>query len=1093
MSKRLTTTLRQLSAIAAIAFTAGAAHADKVTTLDDGVSFGTWVQISQKNDGFPANDLMYQGRKLTPHEALQLKAKGLDLSTLDPDRTTDIWAGKDKSIQDKADDQLPASNMQTLDFRSTFAVYPDMYAATVQGAKPMRLFMGVTLHTHLLRKELLRRMGYNVPASKWVPVVKVRFPNADVRHAVLHDDIASSTGVNAQRWCFATQKLLDDEQARDKTLTAASLPCRLAPASYGLKDDLEVAFQDVMVTDSFDPYYNLSVTAPTSGDSSAQLVGGDTRILRVLALIYGLVDTPESINQLQFYVSNVTNQNITFTLPDKANFNCSLDDARWFMRRLLKIDRATWSDMIDKAHFPPAVGKILLEKVIARRNSLIQPFGLQAAAIPADQSNYNMAPDLVNMKLIRQDWPGYASRFAWGDPDSPLAHLKYYLFSVMEGNAISNAVHEFNTKVVDKYTSVDERIKQHNEDLAQKMLRHYLTTHQPGRVKFGPWISAPVFEPSLGVDREIIAGPYMGTGGQSDDRTANILQLSDTVSLGARIGVYIGLNALPTATSLSSLISASYTYSFSHIKPVTDLKAAFNTPMKDLFVPLFMRDADRIMRATAAFKSKMKTDATTNVESVDDATRKIINDDMTELSKYLDIGDSFLITQSIDGGPDIRGSVGTGATLAPSAELSVEVNPQKVIITRIHIYRKDATTLQIFRDDGELLGLNANAEISFDLGPAKLPIFEISASKLRGHADTKIMTANVDTDLTRNPTYFDQVAALAQTFKLGNKTTLLEKADPPAKLAVQFSDFSFTRRILIWVKRVLKQSAIINAWNTDGDTDSYIQLSDGVQKGVSFQVEFNDVVNFILQRLTKKTDFDFSSPVADNPGSTFLGHSQTRETTFVARTTQGISEPYVQVETRWEGWKKKAAEAMAILNGLNQRYGYHIYDQNVLWDTKMLQLYEIQSDLHVYRDAINIMVGETPAKEAQFVATYCQTVPQQHDCPGALRDFDKQWRAFHVAQTNDDKGHTILAMVSDIEKAMPFKDLVAFFGGPDNIYLTSEIQAFRVGSETMSDPIKGSSFGKSDPVNPNGVVKSAQSILGIEDGEMYQRWLRDVL
>ena len=46
--------------------------------------------------------------------------------------------------------------------------------------------------------------------------------------------------------------------------------------------------------------------------------------------------------------------------------------------------------------------------------------------------------------------------------------------------------------------------------------------------------------------------------------------------------------------------------------------------------------------------------------------------------------------------------------------------------------------------------------------------------------------------------------------------------------------------ILFWVKRVLKTRSEIEAENTDGDTDSYIQMSDGVQHGVSIQVVRQD-------------------------------------------------------------------------------------------------------------------------------------------------------------------------------------------------------------------------------------------------------------
>ncbi len=43
---------------------AAKAYADVVTDLDSGVSYGTSVQISQKNDDLPANDPFRQARPL---------------------------------------------------------------------------------------------------------------------------------------------------------------------------------------------------------------------------------------------------------------------------------------------------------------------------------------------------------------------------------------------------------------------------------------------------------------------------------------------------------------------------------------------------------------------------------------------------------------------------------------------------------------------------------------------------------------------------------------------------------------------------------------------------------------------------------------------------------------------------------------------------------------------------------------------------------------------------------------------------------------------------------------------------------------------
>jgi hypothetical protein len=55
------------------------------------------------------------------------------------------------------------------------------------------------------------------------------------------------------------------------------------------------------------------------------------------------------------------------------------------------------------------------------------------------------------------------------------------------------------------------------------------------------------------------------------------------------------------------------------------------------------------------------------------------------------------------------------------------------------------------------------------------------------------------------------------------------------------------------------------------------------------------------------------------------------------------------------------------------------------------------------------------------------------------------------------------------------------------------ISGFRIGSETMMDPIYSNTLGTLNPDNPTGVLDSAQQILGIGAGEFGAQWFRNHL
>ena len=75
--------------------------------------------------------------------------------------------------------------------------------------------------------------------------------------------------------------------------------------------------------------------------------------------------------------------------------------------------------------FGPGVRWNWPEPTHARRDSLDSAFGVDVPQLPYDPKT-TLLPALKSGKIVQEDWPGYASRFAWGDPESPLKGLQWY-------------------------------------------------------------------------------------------------------------------------------------------------------------------------------------------------------------------------------------------------------------------------------------------------------------------------------------------------------------------------------------------------------------------------------------------------------------------------------------------------------------------------------------------------------------------------------------------------------------------------------------------------------------------------------------------
>jgi hypothetical protein len=1082
-------------------------------------AFADEVSIPMDNAGLPATDLVYvdahgKSRILNPQEAWRLKkSSGLDLSKLDPDSTGDVWKKAPTQQDDALDEQLPIHDGDTVRYLGVIDSALGRFRFNIQVQSdngPPRTYtvlLGRELHSMLLRKELLRRLGYQIPAMKYIKRLNVILPDAETRDKTFPAAIEHYAERGANRWIISSK-------------TSA--------------DSLQIALQDVAVMEATPLYYNVAFAPPKDFGPDNQIRPFGPRIIRDLGVIYGVANLPEDINLSEWYVGHTENGSLVFDVDDAGNYSVTLDDALWIVRKIAQLTREDFQAAAAQAHVPDFVAKVMTEILVARRNSLVKRFNVNAPILPFD-SKISAGSELVNGRLADQDWQklGYASFFSGPEKDSPLRQIWWYVASQAQSNVTANLLAKAND-ALPAITNADV-INDHEQKLYDEAMQQFAQNGTTQALRFKSWAS-PVIYGGIDISRDIVIGSYMGTSG--DNGASNIVQLADNFGFHVNAGFYIGFDGVPTTPlplALQGQVMGSASIEVTHLKPVTSLKSAVQEPLKNEIVPWVFYRASHLLKSVA--------DLQDGKNQKPEDIKKAITDDLNELKNFIGDEESLILTESVSANEGLQLSAQIPMSLSPS--IGIQPSANQMLLWRIRFYRpkNDPNTLMIFKDKGALDGLQVT--FSGSVGEvASFPVIQFTAKDVSGTADTEVYRVNIDPDPEKNKDLYTNSAALVSALRSGSLDSI-QKSQKPTVIATRFRDDSGSLQFLQYINRSLKTDGTVTVTAPNGATDTFLSITDGKQSGGSYQSLFTQAVNYAVQRLKNGTTFNFDTKAAPNPGQTYKGYSQTRTASLQARIGDSFSEPFGKIQYRWEGWDISPDKVQALVDDLGKRYGFELYPKDFLQDASMLQLYGIDFTINFYEKGIQKILGmsekDKDALMAKYTALYnCKPKPaEQYDGTAgpdpkpcaAMRRFEAGYALYHpksgnwltkvvsLFQVSNDlaqfgdffqsywkkstnnvlQAEAILEILSDLEQFASFDDLIQLSGGSDptgqpiNMYAQGMITGFRVGSETLSDPIPSNTYGHVDPNQVGGPMDDAQQILGIDDGEFEAQWLRDHL
>lgn len=1021
----------------------------------------------------PSHDLIYDGRLLTAEEAFRLSNSNenpVDLSQLDPAPSA-VWSNTFQSVLDASLDSLPLKEEETLEFKGTITSNQGIIRFNVLPEDKSRVFtilMEKTLHTTLLRKNILRKLGYKVPAMRYLKKIKVAFENVAQRDRFLNSELPEATYGAPSRWLGFDHRDLPEDQ-------------------------LTITFHDVVaLMPSETDHYNLAMGVPPR-----RLV---SRTLRSLIIPYALMDVGESINKLPWTVGTIDNENLVLPHFSFANMNATYDDVLWSLRRLALLDRQDFKEIVELSHFPEPVEALVLEKLISRRNALLELVAglgdIKGESI-AVNTKVSLGEDLKKGTLQKEDWPGYASRFAHGEPDSPFKDFQYFVFSKLQNETLQALLERANEEL--SLFDPSEKKLEFMQNQFEEGLEHFVETGEFKEFGVGTWFS-PIVSGNLILSRDIVVGNYLGTD--------NLVQLADTVGVSLTLGGILGLENVPYWPSASATASVNAVRTYTHLKPVKTLKATFKEPYQNMIVPLMKRKLRKKLDELANIPN-LQTQAPSEgsdgiSEDEVDPRLKAIEELIEEINEQLGVGESLLVTDRLTPSALVRGSFNMMET-----RFSLSGGASGVLLKRLHLYRKDASTIHVYEDRGRGLTLSMDAGIDH-----MIPVLRLGLDRTTGKYKVKMHTVDINSDLSENPDLFYKAKALHHLLEEGS-SELLEAKERPYKVMGDFEDRAVKMSFLVWRSKYLNGDNEITVITPQESRSEYVSLTSASQSGINYQAFAYDVLNYYLKEWTEDLPItpQLNPERFKNPGQSIFGVSETVEARYEARKRDGKLEiPFMALSSRREGWSASAKRLKKYMREVNDHYGRALFDQRSIDNASGLQLFDMSVSTNIYEQGIERLknvsentISSLGRKYARERSSYCGASerrnfnirgPRQFRECGNLSTMKRKAKECQRIrrQEGDSKNQAkcTMELAKKMIRDLEFNDFLSIVG-LENVYVKGFINGFRRDSEILNEPIQSNSIGRVRGRFWNGPLDQVKQIMGIQAGEFHGKWIRESL
>ncbi len=1003
--------------------------------------------------------------------------------------------------QNEVADFGPEPEFNYIDLRKTvlhrLSISVDQIDPATGQPQNYSIVLGSAAHNFLARKALLRKLGYFVPPVQYLPKLRLKFDSnlRVIKQSELIHQLNISTGLDPRNW------LTNVEQ------TCPSTGCFYKVANSA--DVIEV--QDVVILKGADDdFYNLARGIINHTNIR------DRRVLNAAIIPFVLTDFVSLVNFVSWVPGRVYNHNLILPYEFGEEFSTSREDAQWITRRILQLNRNDFKEIIAAMHYPDEVSQILVEKLIARRNFLRRTLLPNEGHDLPFTTDINIGNTVIHGLLKKNVGMGLASVFYDQDTDNPKNPLSWseifaFIRSKSFSNIVSNAVSQFNTKVLPK-TDVGFKIFNHQLDLTAKQFADFLVTGKPHRIPYG-YYPFPYFDDNVIVSRDLVIGSFLGAD--------NTIQLADTIGFQVGGGMYVRTDSMPSGESLAAKNKLYTTWTYTHLRPALSVKAAIKEPMTDIIVPLVRADSENVLKKLSA-----KTFSEAELKQISDLQKRYerheqimplnnelqtkIDAGMAEFSNSLAAGDSLVITKYWGHSVEIDYTKGLSSILSAQARIFDDFK----IIERIHFYRKDKTTMQIYRTPGHMNSLGLDLSLNM-----YLPICTVQLNRNCASVNSNFFSINIDSSLNKNPYILENLQSLLVALQQGTTEHLVSPATEakpslsylPIQVYHQLCEKNFGLDLLAFDYEKQKISDDLKITPPTGPAARVVVETKGYRTGMNYEKFSLNAANALIQQYGDP-NVQLSSQANGNPADTVYGHAFTKKASFETERDNNMSvAPFLNLNYQWRGWSLARKNLLKILGLMKTQWGIDFFRPEQIANIQKILLYNVSFDLNLYESGLYHMAtlpeDQTRAifnRSGQFWprVTLASTtngsqaarLDQERNDEFNARIVDNfiynQHTYLKLINTDPHKaGKVALDMFNTAESILGAQGLFSLVGGFDNLMMQVTINGFKEGDPNGNTPIVSDSFGQIGASEPFGPSRFYMGVTNMNASEFNLFWL----
>lgn len=1049
-----------------------------------------------------ADDLVYQGERIDRIEALELKKKGFDLSTLNP-YESHLWKNESLASQNYDETDLPSVEDELV-FENFKASPTEIFRAYVYHKQnPLKRYLiigSLDNHTNIIRAALLRNLGYRIPTPKYLPQVKIEFRNAQQMKTFI-ETVGEQTLTKREKWVV--------EQKEKSAIFRGFI---IEPAK------LE----------------NVNIYLPVMSRESQR----DRRVFRALLDIYTLTDFPQDINKIGWSLGTIFNNRLVLGHPYAHQFQeVTLEDLQWIHRKLASLSAAQIWDAVELSGYPEDIKQLVYQKLLARINHLTAVFGLRGVKHFPVNKRLSVG-NIRNGELTSGEYPNHVVEFYNKDPLSPYRFSEIFrlfsnqvLYSALSGG-LDLAIEKFvpGLNVNDATADIQEQITAYQQGNGQSSLPTKLWT-------------SPIANGRIYGARNIVFGQYLGSNAP--------IQLVDSVGAEINLGMYGSLTGLSQTIRPVIAANAKASRTYVHVRAMPDLKTATKTHVKKLLIPRLMKtlghmiddhikcdlpekvwveeetlsgnpihyvkyDQEDESAKEAAIKRRqelidsgiptsqvllMKVDRTKIcTEQVVDKRNKNLEKFLKEFAE----GESFIINDSIKIGVDASTSIPLGTIGLPNnSSLSFGGDASTLLLRGITIKRTSVgfeITVQQQKD--AMAGLDMGLNYFIEL-------FNVSSKWTRGKMIARVFKVKVDgvSDEQKQKA----MTALRHLFVYNNQGELRNHFQPYLlDHNVRLRLDSFRALFFRADNQLFNHQVDITIPKSEDDPTDLVRTRT-LYSSTVHKREGNDYFSFadrVLRSFVPVVGLGFSS--AGDPGKTFYGNSYKR--TYITESEITPNYPMKtmsRVETTYSGWSinnQKLYQKFDTIEAMFYPYtDRDTIEKSIIHGSPKLMSYDVRNTILLYPKALDRIKSDLFRKsESQVISklrlfygrekwdNYCQHAERffgEHN-PQAYfgdRDYDCVPPSIQTilflrrkGVPTDKRKYTqfITKVVAELFEYYK-RDELLYWLGEDSFFATTKVTGFRINHVNGFLDYLSDSVGKYDNDAGTGIYAEIATVLGI--------------